>query len=424
MITRCGIAVLLAAALSPSAEAGGDEYRPPARVKVQPVFFVAKGERAPSDRQVDELLRHLQWTQARYKELLQGRDTFTLADGRPQVYLGDRESAFYRQSPGGGASEFVCELLRRDKCNRYNCPSIYVIVFMNSHDNFPAGGGRPINGGFNTGGGIVILSSFGLDLGDAFQSTLQHELGHAFGLPHVDVYAYDMLTNPSLMSYNPGHHTQGFQPSATPGVFIPEDVRALALNRRAFPNLRYDWRSDCPADYSIVRQIIGLGPMELAGQPMIAVTTSSGEAGRSKVSNIVQGQILQNTSGEQTAAGSEPPTFDPQTMWQSDRTSSGWATVRIVFPFEVELSKVAVHSQHGGKHDGAEAVRIAVDTDNGRQEVVAKPLASADAAVSFPPAKARTWEFAFKAGESRSVVIRGLQFFSGGEEVFPPLVPL
>jgi hypothetical protein len=424
MITRCGVAVLLAAALSLSARAGGDECHSPARVRVQPVFFVAKGERAPTDRQAGELLRHLRWTQARYKELLHGRDTFTLAEGNPQVYLGERESAFYRQSPGDGASEYVCELLRRDKCNRYNCSSIFVVVFMNPKDCWPAGGGRPFNGGFNTGGGIVILSSFGLDQGTAFQSTLQHELGHAFGLPHVDVYAYDMLTNMSLMSYNPGHHTQGFQPSTTPGVFIPEDVRGLALNRRAFPNLRYDSRSDCPAGYSIVRQIIGLGPMELADQPKIEVTTPAGEARGSKVSNIVQGQILPNTSGEQTAAGAEPPSFDPQTMWQSDRTSSGWATVRVVFPFEAELSKVAVHSQHGGKSDAAEGLRIAVDTGSGLREIAAKPLASADATVSFPPTKARTWEFTFKAGESRSVVIRGLQFFSGDEEIFPPLVPL
>ncbi len=94
---------------------------------------------------------------------------------------------------------------------------------MNPNDGWPAGGGRPFNGGFNTGGGIVIMSSNGLDRAPNFQSTLQHELGHAFGLPHVDVYGYDMQTNMSMMSYNPSHHTNGFEPSATPGRFIPED---------------------------------------------------------------------------------------------------------------------------------------------------------------------------------------------------------
>jgi hypothetical protein len=423
MTTCCGITILSALAMFASPVAEGDDYRPPAHVIVQPVFFVAKGEQPPSDRQADLLLRHLIWTQARYKELLGDRDTFTLAEGRPQVYRAERELAFYRQAPGDGASQCVCELLRHDKCNRYNCPYIYVAVFMNSHDGFPAGGARPFNGGFNTGGGIFIMSSFGLDETSPFQSTMQHELGHAFGLPHVDVYGYDMAANVSLMSYNPAHHTRGLQPSATPGVFIPEDVRGLALNRRAFPRLRYDPRRDCPPSYSITPRVIGLGPMELAGQPQVVVTTPSGEARGSRVANIVSGQILPNEKTQQTGEASEAATFDPQTMWQSERTADGWATVQITFPFEVELTKVAVHSQHDGLHDAAEALRIATKTDSSRREVTAQPLKAADAMVSFSPQKARTWEFAFKAGKSRSVVIRGLQFFSGDVEVFPPLVP-
>ena len=249
--------------------------------------------------------------------------------------------------------------MRRDKCNRYNCPSIFVVILMNPQEDYPNGGARPFNGGFNTGGGIVIMSSYGLDQNSCFQSTLQHELGHAFGLPHVDVYSYDMAANPSLMSYNPGHHTNGFQPSATPGAFIPEDVRALALNRRAFPHLRYNAEKDCPPGYSITKRTIGLGPMHFPGEPEVLVTTTSGEAHESSVSSIVQGCILPNEKFAENADGTEL-TFDPGTMWQSDRTSNGWASVQITFPFEVELTKVAVHSQHGGKHDAAEAVRIAV----------------------------------------------------------------
>jgi hypothetical protein len=422
MTTFCSFAMVSVLILSAPPATDGDEYRPPARVIVQPVFFVPKGEQPPSERQADLLLRHLKQTQARYKELLGGRDTFTLAEGKPQVLMAERELDFYRQAPGGGASDCVCELLRRDKLNRYNCPYIYVAIFMNSHDSFPAGGARPCNGGFNTGGGILIMSSFGLDEASPFQSTMQHELGHAFGLPHVDVYGYDMMTNMSLMSYNPSHHTHGLQPSATPGVFIPEDVRGLALNRRAFPRLRYDPPRDCPPGYSIVPQIIGLGPMELAGPPLVAVTTPSGEACGSRVANIVSGQILPNEKSKQPAA-SETATFDPQTMWQSERTADGWATVRITFPFDVQLTKVAIHSQHGGLHDAAEAVRIAAGTAEGLRAVASQPLKSADAAVSFPPQKARSWELAFKAGKSGVVVIRGLQFFSGDAEIFPPLVP-
>ena len=425
MMIRCGgSAVLFATVLLSPLNAYGDDYRPPAHVKVQPVFFVSKNEQPPTEQQSVNLLRHLKWAQTRYKELLQGRDTFTLADGKPQVYMAERELAFYRQLPAGGASQFVKELLKRDKYNRYNCPNIYVVVVMSPKEDYLGGGAIPINGGFNTGGGVFIMTSYGLDHVACAQSTIQHELGHAFGLPHVDVYGYDMTANPSLMSYNPTHHTDGFQASKTPGVFIPEDVRGLALNRRVFPNLRYDPQKDCPPGYAIAKRIVGLGPMDLPDQPKVLVTTTSGEASGSKVTCIVQGDMtLGENLPDDPAALEEAKTFDPQTMWQSNPTSNGWVSVQVEFPSEVELTKVAIHSRHGRKFHPAEAVRIAVKSQDGFRDVVEKPLASPNAAVSFPPSKARTWQFFFKADESRSVVIRGLQFYSGRDEIFPTLAP-
>jgi hypothetical protein len=89
----------------------------------------------------------------------------------------------------------------------------------------------------------------------------------------------------------------------------------------------------------------------------------------------------------------------------------------------VELSQAVIHSQHGGEFHAAEAVRIAAKIGGGFRDIVEKPLASADAAVALPPTSARTWQFHFKAGKSGRVVIRGLQFFSGDQEIFPTLVP-
>ena len=121
------------------------------------------------------------------------------------------------------------ELMQELKTNRHTCPYVFCTVVMNPKSRFPVGGGRPINGGINTGGGILVISSYALDRIPNFQSTLQHELGHAFGLPHVDVYRYNMKTNPSIMSYNPIHKTNGFRPARRPGKLIPEDIRALTL---------------------------------------------------------------------------------------------------------------------------------------------------------------------------------------------------
>jgi hypothetical protein len=211
-------------------------------------------------------MRHFRWTRSRYRELLGGHASFTLKGRTPHVYRAEGNLAFYRAQPEAAAPQMVAELLKDLGYDRFNCPYILVSVLMNTEDGFPGGGGRPINGGFNTGGGIVILSSFGLDHAPNFQSTLQHELGHAFGLAHVDAYGYDMATSESLMSYNAAHHTKGFEPSQTPGVFIPEDLRSLALNQRVFPGFHFDPAKDVPPGYDLAPET-GYPPMNIPGQP-------------------------------------------------------------------------------------------------------------------------------------------------------------
>jgi hypothetical protein len=389
----------------------------PRSVKVLPVFFVPKGEADPTTEETESLMRHLEWCRTRYREMLGNADTFELAESAPRVYHAENPLAFYREQPEGAAPQYVSELLKAYGFNRYNCPYVLFVVLMNSADGFPGGGGRPLNGGLNTGGGIVILSSYDFDRAPNVQSTVQHELGHAFGLPHVDVYGYDMMSNDSIMSYNPRHHTHGFEPSATPGVLIPEDVRALAMNRRVFGKLRFDPKKDVPASYAIADHIVVLGPMKIPGQPDGAlVTTESGEERGSKVANVVQGQILPNKTGDLSV-------FDPNTMWQSAKSDDGWALVQVVFPYAVELTRVMVYSQYGGRYDAARAVRVAVKGDEGSfRRVGAADMKSADAAVTFPKTCGREWRFEFQPGESGQVVLRGLRFFCGEDELFPPLL--
>jgi hypothetical protein len=264
---RFALLFCVTASLILPSPAFGEDYRPPKEVKVLPLFFVAKGESPPGERQIADLQKHMTWAQTRYKEMLKERDTFKLVEGKPQFYLAKHDTAYYRAQDQGAAPQMVDELLRHYKYNRYNCPLIFMAVYMSPRDGFPGGGARPFNGGVNTGGGIVELSSYGLDKAPNFQSTLQHELGHAFGLPHVDVYGYDMETNPSLMAYNPGHLTDGFKPAKTPGILIAEDIRTLALNRRVFPRLRFDPAKDVPKGYAM-QGIVTLGPMEIPGHPL------------------------------------------------------------------------------------------------------------------------------------------------------------
>jgi hypothetical protein len=277
----CTSGVCLTILLIVSSHALGADDESPKEVKVLPVFFLPKGETPPTKQQTADLQKHMVWAQSRYKELLQGRDTFVLASKKPHVYHAERDMAYYRAQTEGAAPQIVDELLRRYKCNRYNCPRVFVAVVMNSREDYPSSGARPLNGGVNKGGGIVEMSSYALDRAPNFQSTLQHELGHAFGLSHVDVYGYNMQSNPSIMSYNPSHHTNRFTPSATPGVLIPEDLRGLARNHQVFSRLKFDPKQDVPAGYKM-RDAVFLGPMNIPGHPILEPANKPTDSQRSR----------------------------------------------------------------------------------------------------------------------------------------------
>ena len=113
-------------------------------------------------------------------------DTFDLSQPAVLVVTGNRPLDFYRAPPERGAPDIVAELLTHLKLTRFNCPHVFCILLMNSRDRFPEGGGRTINGGVNTGGGMMYIGSKELTLNQHFQTTLQHELGHALGLGHSD----------------------------------------------------------------------------------------------------------------------------------------------------------------------------------------------------------------------------------------------
>jgi hypothetical protein len=386
----------------------------PKQVSVLPVFLVPKDEAPPTEDLKARLLRHLTWAQRRYAELLPGRKTFAIAPGGPVIVAGKFRGADYKDMPEGAAPQFVSEVLEALHLTRFNAPYSFFIVVMNTRNYNPGGGARTLNGGFNTGPGMVEMSSLGLDKSPNVQSTVQHELGHSFGLPHVDVYGYDMSTNASIMSYNPGHHTDGFNPSPTPGILIPEDIRGLALNQRAFPGLSFDPRRDVPAGYQMA-PVICLGPQIIPGQPPYEIkgTTPSGEAYGSSLSWMLRGVI--KPSSATTAAN----TFDPYTMWHSEKAPSGWVSCDLTFPVPVTLTRITVYSQHSGQCHKAEQARVWAGSKKGFRQVGSTKLSSPDSAVEFPAAKAQVWRLELQAGPSGMVVLRGLRFFHGENEMFP-----
>ena len=389
------------------------DYSLPARVQVLPVFLVPTDQAPPTAAEKTRFIQHLTWAQTRYRELLGNRTTFALAANEPAVVAARRPVSQYRAAPENGVPLFVSELLEHYRYNRFNCPYIFATVVMNSTGAFPAGSGRTLNRGWNSGGGVLVVSSWILNNERNFQSTLQHELGHSFGLPHVDVYGYDMSANASLMSYNPAHWTNGLSPSATPGALIPEDIRALLHNRRVFPDLTANPALDLPAGYRLAEPV-WLGAMSIPGQLDYLVQASTTHPGLSPPGAMLLNQI-------KPSAG-PGITFDGDNMWHSGPSADGWVQVEITFPLPVTLDRVTVHSQHSGLHWMAEKIRVEPMIGGSFREIANAPLAWPDETVEFSAATAQVWRFwFFNAGGQ--VALRGLEFFFGHEALFPPQFP-
>ena len=414
VVLAAGCGATLADPDAPPA-ASSRPYALPETVFVKPVFLVPTDQPEPTADQRDRLARHLAWAQDRYGEMLGGQDTFELSPDAPVILHGARATGDYVNAPDEGASQIMAELLASVHRTRFANPYIFVTVLMTGGGTEPSGYGRPTNGGLGGGGGLLVVSSTTLDSKN-FQSTLQHELGHTFGLPHVDAYGYDMASNASIMSYNLAQWTDGFTPSPTPGILIPEDLHALAMNHRVFHALTFDPARDVPAGYTLA-PVVPLGAMDVPGEVanVVTATTTSGEAYGSSVSHIVQGRL--------EASRGPGITFDPDAMWHSDTTATGEVSVELVFPLDVTLDEIAVHSQHSGLYHAATAVRIEARPPDSDYAPVASQAIAVDDHVTFPATTSRAWRLSFQATDSQMVVVRGLQFYVDGGEVFPPFVP-
>lgn len=390
----------------------------PSRAEVLPVFFVPQGVAFPDyTEQSNRIQQHLQWSKNRYREMLGNRSTFTIADTGAITFYGRRPDSYYKSFEDRGAAAYAEELLPHLGYTRFNCPYILLVIYIDYTTNFPVAGARTLNGGINNGGGIIIMSGADLKFSPVFQSTLQHELGHSFSLPHVNSYGYSMDTNASIMSYNLSHQTNFFTPSNSPGILIPEDVRNLALNKLAFPGLYFDSATDIPSGYAIYPHIPLVGIMDIPGQSNYKVTavTNSGETYSSAVGNMLQNEIKLSYPGM-------PFAYDAGNMWHSGEVN-GWASAEIKFPVTVTIDKVGIHTQHSGLYQKADSIRIEAYNSGAYTVLLERPLPDVDEYISFNPVTDSIFRFSFKPGITRMVTVRGIEFFNNHEPVFAPAVP-
>ena len=228
------------------------------RLRVVPVLFIPSdnseidGGKVASYR--DLIRKYLALAQSYYRTQLV-TDTFEVADGDPLVYRARHPHPYYddhfSKLERDVAHLVVRELFEWLGEDRYSSRSVYLQIYARPsahalprplrypiNDKYNAGG-RTFNGPPNTGGGVVQLELQYLMDDYPFLSTLIHELGHAFGLPHADCHGYDMDTNGSMMSSNTHLWSKGFSLSVPPPVFNPEEYLMLAQNKLAFPNFNF-----------------------------------------------------------------------------------------------------------------------------------------------------------------------------------------
>lgn len=245
-----------------------------ARVRVLPLFFLAAdGHLADPSAAANLLSQHVRLAQDHYASLL--GTTFEL-EGPVAMHRSTQPTTRFTQvvenSDDDRAHRILGELLRARGEDRYGASVVFLTVFVGSGPPI-GGGGRSFNGAPGSGGGYLEMDVASLLRDEAypFQSTLVHELGHAFGLTHVDCHGYPLYANESIMSYDRAHWSHGLIPSATPGRLMPQDYFALALNHRVFPDFVYDARVHGAVDAHAVQGCF-LGPMAqtigaLVGQP-------------------------------------------------------------------------------------------------------------------------------------------------------------
>jgi hypothetical protein len=230
-----------AAAGAPSlCSARDDEPVEPRRSRVVGVLFVARDVDRSALRvsaAIALLDRHLQLARERYRRWLEA-DTFTLGD----TVLVDGERSIDEYAGDGAWERVRDEVLALQADNADTSLCTYVILFARGsrpppEDCFGSAGPNHAEG---SGAVIVELSSLFDDAPYPFQSTLVHELGHAFGLPHVSAYGESMDECESIMSYNPRHWTRGLSLPEPDATLLPEEFWALGQNEVALPEFTFD----------------------------------------------------------------------------------------------------------------------------------------------------------------------------------------
>ena len=384
----------------------------PSIISVKPLFFIPKGEREPTQVEISNFIKHLKWAQEWYYENLNRRGTFLISNTTPDVFFCMEPVSYFKEDKTLTGERISEELLNHYGYNRYDCPYIFATIFIyDEEDSFLWGGGRPFNGGINTGGGLCVINTYRLNHYYCIQDTLRHELGHSFGLVHARAYGYDQYTSKSIMSYSKTGCPNFFEPSDNPKILIPEDILALCLNNRVLPGLEFNAQEDIPSNYSL-HNPIPIGYQHITGEhELIDVVSLSGECAKTNVKNLL---IHAHPPGKNAFA------------WHSEDVHNGYAELVYIFPHKIKVDGIMLHGAHiykGRVTNEIDRVILIDKTDNRNRNIYRSDVCDNEYFFTFEERAVNKLRFKFHPKNKRFVVLRGLRFFYKGDNIFPPYVP-
>ncbi|MEM6997236.1 MAG: hypothetical protein AAF721_42420 [Myxococcota bacterium] len=452
-------------------EVPSDHFTPPPKLAVLPVIVI------PSDQQsaVGDLALasnnfgvSLQIARRKYETMLHrdkhDRGTFTLASWNeaagiattvgsstqavePMVVEIDETAAEVAGQYFSEDYSFAGAVLDAAGCVQATCPFVFAISVVG--DPFFQGsvnreGGRKMNHGLNNAGGVAFFNYEAGPLGISeattnvtFQSTLLHELGHAFGLPHIFAYCggscpdtHAASESPSIMSYNIDNQIRGCgYPNrssapcaypgdavvdALPGTLIAEDIRVLDHNDRGFPQL--DWVIALDGD--VTYRGTAVENTDLGDHTTVDMTTPhQGDGSPPTVLIGDKGQsMLEFFEGENNLR-----------MWRSEWVgNNGWATVHVSLPDTLKLHRVDVYSGYASGSAMMTGARLRRGRTTVDERLFTGPVGNSH--LSSPAGTlGSSFDIDVRAGGTGLVVVRAIRLFGevDGEivEVYPSVEP-